>query len=80
MHCYRLCTGDPFTFDIDQRSLESTIMEAGQRSVCVYAQDTALWYYEWAAARGHVIAALLYAQFQSKGTPRNQRSSFLAME
>ncbi|KAL8600301.1 hypothetical protein ACOMHN_060919 [Nucella lapillus] len=42
--------------------------------------DTALHYYEWAAVRGHVIAALLMSQLLNRGTPKNPRNSRLAME
>ncbi|XP_076438447.1 protein sel-1 homolog 3-like [Babylonia areolata] len=42
--------------------------------------DTALYYYEWAAMRGHVTASLLFAQFLNRGTPKMKRSSHLALE
>ena len=47
---------------------------------CSVAKDAAVYYYEWAAMRGHVIAALLFAHFQSKGTEKMPRNTDLAME
>ena len=47
---------------------------------CSVGKDAALYYYEWAAVRGHVIAALLFAHFQSKGTVKTPRNMYMAME